>query len=139
MFVLLLSVVSDTPVIINSPISLDVRKPNSLSLFCKAEGFPRPSIQWYKDNSSVLPTTYQIVLMNGTNQIEVPTQSSNLTITQTVISDTGDFKCLVTNGVDTQSETVQVTVQGQTFVLLLVLMLTGNYATFLFRGSVCSY
>ena len=119
MFLLLVPVVSDPPVIIGNPISLDVRKPNSLSLFCKVEGFPRPSIQWYKDNSSVLSTSYQIVLMNGTNRIEVPTQSSNLTITQTVTSDTGKFKCLVTNDVATQSETVQVTVQGQISVLVI--------------------
>ena len=134
-----MSLVSDPAVITDKPTSMNVRKPRSLSLFCKARGFPIPSIQWYKGNSSVLPTSYNAIEMNGTNQIGVPTLSSNLTITQTVTSDTGDFKCLVTNVVDTQSQTVQVTVQGQTFVLLLVLMLTGNRATLLFRGSVCSY
>ena len=113
-----MSLVSDPAVITDKPTSMNVRKPRSLSLFCKARGFPIPSIQWYKGNSSVLPTSYNAIEMNGTNQIGVPTLSSNLTIKQTKTSDTGEFTCLVTNVVSTQLETVQVRVQGPMIVLV---------------------
>jgi hypothetical protein len=110
------TVVVQYPAVITSkPTSANVRKPNPHSLNCTTRGFPRPSIQWLKDNTSVLPPTYDVTEINGTNDIGVPTVSSYLTIIETNTSDTANITCRVTNIVSTQSETVRVTVQEVPF------------------------
>ena len=108
----------DIPSIIISPIVKDVIKPNAVSLQCTAVGFPRPSIEWVKDNDPILPNTYRVDEATGVNNIVVPTLSSNLTVTPTVTLDTGNFVCVAKNILQSvSSRPVQLTVLGKYYKL----------------------
>ena len=95
-----------------------MRKPNAVSLQCTAVGFPPPSIEWVKNNVTMLPNTYRVDEATGVDNIGVPTLSSNLTVTLTVTSDTGNFVCVAKNILQSvSSRPVQLTVLGKYYKL----------------------
>ena len=109
----------DIPSIIVSPIVKDVRKPNAVSLQCTAAGLPPPSIEWVKNNDTMLPNTYRVDEATWVDKVGVPTLSSNLTVTPTVTSDTGNFVCVAKNILQSvASRPVQLTVLGKTLMAL---------------------
>ena len=108
----------DIPSIIISPISKAVRKPDVVSLQCKVAGFPPPSIEWVMNNDTMLPNTYKVNKATEVDNTGVPTLSSNLTVTLTVTSDTGNFVCVAKNILQSvSSRPVQLTVLGKYYKL----------------------
>lgn len=102
------------PEIIESPVAANVSiMMEPIELTCSASGFPIPTISWIH-NGRRLSQTGRINITNNTNE-DLNIRTSQLTVYDTVLPDTGLYKCEVTNLAvypSVSSDEVTVLVQG---------------------------
>lgn len=53
------------PVIIEQPVNVTVRRNDPATLACKTDGYPPPSIEWFKDGVKIRPSTNPMILPAG--------------------------------------------------------------------------
>ena len=96
---------------------LMVTRTEELQLTCTAEGFPLPSITWTHNGTDIdAAVSSNIAITEDTSMgIEL---TSTLTVTNTSISDSGDYTCRADSSEfpAVTSDTVLVLIQGQKFV-----------------------
>lgn len=74
-------------------------------MFCKAEGNPLPTVQWYKDEVCIENNPeYQITYNNG---------EALLKIERTNTSHNGKYICVATNRLGSDSTTAKLFVDGE--------------------------
>lgn len=82
-----------------------VKEGGPCSLYCKAEGNPLPTVQWYKDEICIENNPeYQITYNNG---------EALLKIEYTNISHKGKYTCVATNRLGSDSTTSKLFVDGE--------------------------
>lgn len=74
----------------------------SVTLQCHSEGFPTPSITWYKDGKPLSESVHQRVLSTGALQIAFSQPG-----------DTGRYTCTAANVAGTTSLEMSLTVQSE--------------------------
>ena len=86
------------PYFTTQPMSISTEAGQNETLICEAEGFPEPTIQWFRDNGADFG-------MNVTGM-----DTSDLMFTPVQFGDEGDYYCTATsNGESTNSSTVSLT------------------------------
>ena len=86
------------PYFTTQPMSVSTEAGQNETLTCEAEGFPEPTIQWFRDNGADFG-------MNVTGM-----DTSDLMFTPVQFGDEGDYYCTATsNGESTNSSTVTLT------------------------------
>lgn len=101
------------PVILNTPVDLEVDKSNRLFMVeCNATGAPLPKFRWYKDDHEI-HSGFVSINMADDNIV------SQLTRNRITISDSGVYKCVAVNDGGWDETTATIHVQG-------------TYASFLF-------
>ena len=67
-------------------------KGSNVSMLCKAEGSPKPSISWTVNGKAIIPSA----------KYNLDTDTGDLTVKQATVEDEGEYKCRATNhGEDT--------------------------------------
>ena len=95
------------PYFTTQPMSISTEAGQNETLTCEAEGFPEPTIQWFRDNGADFGMD-----VTGMN-------TSDLMFTPVQFGDEGDYYCTATsNGESTNSSTVTLT--GDLSLLLCV-------------------
>ena len=101
------------PVFTTNSLGQEVVIESSFTLVCTAEGFPRPSIQWYLNNT---------IITDSSNRVIVDTTSMNsitstLTVMMAEFNDSGVYYCEAVSsqsGLATiNSDIVNITVVGE--------------------------
>ena len=109
--VLFLSTVG--PVFTTDPIAQEVVIENSFTLDCTAEGFPRPSIQWYLNNTIITDSSNRVIV----NTTSMNSITSTLTVMMAEFNDSGVYYCEAVSsqsGLATvNSDMVNITVVGE--------------------------
>lgn len=86
----ILTVVAD---IVDGPRDQIVSKGFNVTVRCRTEGFPKPSIQWFLNGS----------LIEGSEKFHINAETGDLTVMHATVGDQGTYKCLATNhGVDSR-------------------------------------
>ena len=83
---------------------------NSVKLDCSAEGYPRPTVTWYKDGARFLER-------KGESKIYFSRWTLLLTMKDLVPTDTGKYTCNVSNAYGWINHTYYVDVHGKVKVL----------------------
>ena len=94
-------------VIVTSPETQNVMAGMGFMLSCNATAYPLPSIEWRLND-----TTY-----NSSDGIIVTTEglrytSSILTVSNATANDTGEYQCVASNGLTTDTQNATITVQS---------------------------
>ena len=79
---------------------------NSVKLDCSADGYPRPTVTWYKDGARFLERT-------GGNRIYLSRWTLLLNMKDLVLTDTGKYTCNVSNPYGWINHTYYVDVHGK--------------------------
>ena len=97
---------------IGLPSDATVREGNTITITCKAFGYPPPTVVWNRING-ILSDRVSV-----SDSVSVPTGygnvtrvSVNLTITNASREDTGVYTCSANNGIGSDSSNVIITVQ----------------------------
>ena len=119
--------IESNPVDINVSIAVE-----PIQLSCSASGFPFPSITWQHNGIDIDEISNGNITILENNEMQTNgfcsqlsttgnsfgTVSSCLVVTDTEISDSGEYVCVATNGFgDAQSSVAIVLVQGTTTVM----------------------
>ena len=81
--------------------NITVNESSPASFHCNASGDPKPSVTWFKDGRELA--------MSG----RVVIGQDSLTIVNTVASDTGQYSCNVSNGLNSHLGVAFLLVQGE--------------------------
>ena len=84
---------------------------------CTATGIPTPDINWYR-NGTVLSHSgdFRILVSSPSQQLlltGVYQVTQTLTITNTTVSDSGNYSCVGNNGIGIDTSTFVLTVRGK--------------------------
>ena len=80
------------------PSNVTVREGNSVTLSCEAIGYPPPTVVWSRPNgvlSSRVSVSDSVSVPTGNGN--VTSVSVNLTVTNILIADGGDYMCFANN------------------------------------------
>jgi hemicentin len=81
----------------------DVISGQNLTLTCRCQGIPKPTIKWYQNDNEIKSTTKQKIESK-------PDGTQTLTINRVDLTDSGDFKIIATNDQGTITSTCHVDV-----------------------------
>lgn len=84
-----------------NPVNMTVNESSSASFRCNASGDPKPVVTWFKGGTQ-LATGGRIVI-----------GGDSLTILNTVASDTGQYRCNISNGLNSHVGMAYLLVQGE--------------------------
>ena len=105
-----LTVEEQTTLNISAPLSFidqlqdtDVISGQNLTLTCRCQGIPKPTIKWYQNDTEIKSTTKQKIESK-------PDGTQTLTINRVDLTDGGQFKVIATNEQGTITSTCQVEV-----------------------------
>lgn len=96
------------PVFTSSPMEQEIMIGNSFTLEFIAEGFPRPSIQWYHNDTMITDSNNINDDTSVTNSI-----SSTLTVMKANSRHSGGYFCQAQSSSVVKSDVVNVTVVGE--------------------------
>ena len=101
------------PVFTTNSLGQEVVIENSFTLVCIAEGFPRPSIQWYLNNTIITDSSNRVIV----NTTSMNSITSTLTVMMAEFNDSGVYHCEADSSqsglVTTNSDMVSITVVGE--------------------------
>ena len=102
-----------SPFILNAPSDLHVATNGSVSLTCRASGYPVPTISWTHNGTAVNESDLVTIIQESSTRVS----TSVLSITAAVANDAGEYVCIVSSTIsDFQTVsigTVTVFVQGE--------------------------
>ena len=81
--------------------NVTVNESSSASFRCNASGDPKPVVAWFKGGTQLIPGAR--IVIGG----------DSLTILNTVASDSGQYSCNVSNGLNSHVGTTYLLVQGE--------------------------
>ena len=96
--------------IVTSPQTQNVTARQSFMITCNATGYPVPSIEWRLNGTSYIIRDSSITTITLTEGLR--SNTSNITVTNATINDTGIYECVATNVVNTDTQDSNVTVQS---------------------------
>ncbi|KAJ9583946.1 hypothetical protein L9F63_021720, partial [Diploptera punctata] len=67
-------------------------------MYCKADGLPVPTVKWYKDDA----------LLSNYNKSRITIEKEKLTIPFAKLEDEGDYRCVVSNRINTASRSISL-------------------------------
>ena len=104
-----------------SPTNKKFVKYHNILFACAAIGYPRPEIEWLKDDSVLINNTSNIAIHDEQKNCESIkcTVYSYLWILNATMNDVGSYTCNATNFAGYDSSTAQLTL-GNPIVLVLV-------------------
>jgi hemicentin len=104
------TVEENTNLIVTAPLAFidklkdtDVISGQNLTLTCRCQGIPKPTIKWFQNDNEIKSTTKQKIESK-------PDGTQTLTINRVDLTDVGDFKIVVTNPQGTITSTCHVDV-----------------------------
>ncbi|KAK9688591.1 ADAM-TS Spacer 1 [Popillia japonica] len=102
-------VVPTTPRIYTAPVRANITLANTnypvgsaISILCNVEGYPKPTVLWYKDGSVLYPSS----------RIQI-TDIHRLIINNASESDSGEYRCAAWNDYSNATSTVPLLIQGR--------------------------
>ena len=94
---------------------------NTTTITCEAFGYPPPTVQWDRIDGTLSDR------VSVSDSVSVPTGygnvtrvSVNLTITNALREDTGDYICSVNNSIGDDKRNVSITVQCKLLVIFIL-------------------
>ena len=99
---------------------------SDLLIHCEVQGYPQPTVTWYKDNNPILPTDRvsitgtllkSITKLSEINAYFVLLQNvgnNSLIITGAEGSDSGSYRCEAVNLLGDSTSVISVVVEGNT-------------------------
>ena len=101
------------PEIETNPVSMNVTQTRSITLNCSTTGYPAPSITW-QHNNTIISEMSRVNINNISSYFRT---TSTLTVTMSMINDSGHYLCTAISSVavfdSVNSTEVLVLVQGQ--------------------------
>ena len=82
--------------------TIKVQLGESVVIFCRHEGFPKPSLTWTRNGDLVAPDNRIRIENNGV-----------LVISKILLNDSGTYECTATNVVGADSKNVTLTAQSE--------------------------
>ena len=97
-------------VIVTSIETQNVTAGKSFMLICNATGYPISSIDWRLNGTSYIIRDSLITIITLTEKLR--SNTSTIRVTNATINDTGIYKCVATNVLNTVTQDANVTVQS---------------------------
>lgn len=107
------------------PQGRDLRPNSNFTINCTVDGYPRPTVNWFKDGQMLVPT----------DRIHI-TDAHQLMVFGAIPSDTGRYKCLARNEMSEAFQENSIHVEGTVPVVLVVAEL---YNGFFLSFSFCFF
>ena len=83
-----------------NPMNITVNESSPASFRCNASGDPKPVVSWFKGGTQLTPGA------------RIAIGEDSLTIVSTVASDSGQYSCNISNGLNSHVGTTHLLVQG---------------------------
>lgn len=98
------------------PQGRDLRPNSNFTINCTVDGYPRPTVNWFKDGQMLVPT----------DRIHI-TDAHQLMVFGAIPSDTGRYKCLARNEMSEAFQENSIHVEGTIPVVLVVAELYNGF------------
>jgi len=97
-------------VIMDGPQTQNITTGQSFMLRCNSTGYPIPNVEWRQNGTSYTIRDPSVITITQTDGLR--SNSSVITATNAIASDTGLYQCVATNDITTDTENATVIVQS---------------------------